>query len=164
MKNKNIYIIASTFYSELSDKLIEGAKTELLSQDKFDSNETKLKIIKVPGAFEIPGITKRILTQTISGKENYILDTVGFSKPDLIITLGVLIKGETNHFEYISESVSHSISQLTISSDIPIIFGVITALNYEQASERALISKKNKGAEVMKTGLEMLKLYDKYKK
>ena len=152
MKNKNIYIIASTFYSELSDELIEGAKTELLSQDKFDSNETKLKIIKVPGAFEIPGITKRIL------------DTIGFSKPDLIITLGVLIKGETNHFEYISESVSHSISQLTISSDIPIIFGVITALNYEQASERALISKKNKGAEVMRTGLEMLKLYDKYKK
>ena len=149
MKNKNIYIIASTFYSELSDELIEGAKTELLSQDKFDPNETKLKIIKVPGAFEIPGITKQIL------------DT---DKPDLIITLGVLIKGETNHFEYISESVSHSISQLTISSDIPIIFGVITALNYEQASERALISKKNKGAEVMKTGLEMLKLYDKYKK
>ena len=45
MKNKNIYIIASTFYSELSDELIEGAKTELLSQDKFDQYETKLKII-----------------------------------------------------------------------------------------------------------------------
>ena len=149
MKNKNIYIIASTFYSELSDKLIEGAKTELLSQDKFDQNETKLKIIKVPGAFEIPGITKQIL------------DT---DKPDLIITLGVLIKGETSHFEYISESVANSISKLTISSSVPIIFGVITALNYAQASERALVSKKNKGAEVMNTGLEMLRLYENYKK
>ena len=84
--------------------------------------------------------------------------------PDLIITLGVLIKGETNLFEYISESISNSISQLTITSKIPIIFGVITALNYEQASERALISGINKGAEVMKTGLKMLALYDQYKK
>ena len=141
MANKTIYIIASTFYPELSNELIKGAKKEL-------DDDTSV-IIKVPGAFEIPGMTKQII-------DNY--------NPDLIITLGVLIKGETNHFEYISESISNSISQLTITSKIPIIFGVITALNYEQASERALISKKNKGAEVMKTGLEMLALYDKHKK
>ena len=141
MANKTIYIIASTFYPELSNELIKGAKKEL--------DDDISVIIKVPGAFEIPGMAKQII-------DNY--------SPDLIITLGVLIKGETNHFEYISESISNSISQLTITSKIPIIFGVITALNYEQASERALISKKNKGAEVMKTGLEMLALYDKHKK
>ena len=141
MANKTIYIIASTFYPDLSNELIKGAKKEL--------DDDISVIIKVPGAFEIPGMAKQII-------DNY--------SPDLIITLGVLIKGETNHFEYISESISNSISQLTITSKIPIIFGVITALNYEQASERALISKKNKGAEVMKTGLEMLKLYEKYKK
>ena len=141
MANKTIYIIASTFYPELSNELIKGAKKEL--------DDDISVIIKVPGAFEIPGMVKQII-------DNY--------SPDLIITLGVLIKGETNHFEYISESISNSISQLTITSKIPIIFGVITALNYEQASERALISKKNKGAEVMKTGLEMLVLYDKHKK
>ena len=141
MANKTIYIIASTFYPELSNELIKGAKKEL--------DDDISVIIKVPGAFEIPGMTKQII-------DNY--------NPDLIITLGVLIKGETNHFEYISESISNSISQLTITSKIPIIFGVITALNYGQASERALISKKNKGAEVMKTGLEMLALYDKHKK
>jgi len=141
MANKTIYIIASTFYPELSNELIKGAKKEL--------DDDISVIIKVPGAFEIPGMAKQII-------DNY--------SPDLIITLGVLIKGETNHFEYISESISNSISQLTITSKIPIIFGVITALNYEQASERALISKKNKGAEVMKTGLEMLVLYDKHKK
>ena len=141
MANKTIYIIASTFYPELSNELIKGAKKEL--------DDDISVIIKVPGAFEIPGMTKQII-------DNY--------NPDLIITLGVLIKGETNHFEYISESISNSISQLTITSKIPIIFGVITALNYEQASERALISNKNKGAEVMKTGLEMLALYDKHKK
>ena len=141
MANKTIYIIASTFYPDLSNELIKGAKKEL--------DDDISVIIKVPGAFEIPGMAKQII-------DNY--------NPDLIITLGVLIKGETNHFEYISESISNSISQLTITSKIPIIFGVITALNYEQASERALISKKNKGAEVMKTGLEMLVLYDKHKK
>ena len=141
MANKTIYIIASTFYPELSNELIKGAKKEL--------DDDISVIIKVPGAFEIPGMVKQII-------DNY--------SPDLIITLGVLIKGETNHFEYISESISNSISQLTITSKIPIIFGVITALNYEQASERALISKKNKGAEVMKAGLEMLVLYDKHKK
>ena len=141
MANKTIYIIASTFYPDLSNELIKGAKKEL--------DDDISVIIKVPGAFEIPGMAKQII-------DNY--------SPDLIITLGVLIKGETNHFEYISESISNSISQLTITSKIPIIFGVITALNYEQASERALISKKNKGAEVMKTGLEMLVLYDKHKK
>ena len=141
MTNKTIYIVASTFYPELSNELIKGAKQQL-------DNDTSV-IIKVPGAFEIPGMAKQII-------DNH--------NPDLIITLGVLIKGETNHFEYISESISNSISQLTITSKIPIIFGVITALNYEQASERALISKKNKGAEVMKTGLEMLALYDQYKK
>ena len=141
MANKTIYIIASTFYPDLSNELIKGAKKEL--------DDDISVIIKVPGAFEIPGMVKQII-------DNY--------SPDLIITLGVLIKGETNHFEYISESISNSISQLTITSKIPIIFGVITALNYEQASERALISKKNKGAEVMKTGLEMLVLYDKHKK
>ena len=128
-------------YPELSNELIKGAKKEL--------DDDISVIIKVPGAFEIPGMAKQII-------DNY--------SPDLIITLGVLIKGETNHFEYISESISNSISQLTITSKIPIIFGVITALNYDQASERALISKKNKGAEVMKTGLEMLVLYDKHKK
>ena len=149
MKNKNIYIVASTFYSELSDQLINGASTELINELGPESS-SRLKVIEVPGAFEIPGITKQILEYS--------------EKPDLIVTLGVLIKGETNHFEYISESVSNSISQLNITSKIPIIFGVITALTYDQASERALISKKNKGAELMRTGLKMLELYDKYKK
>ena len=149
MTSKNIYIIASTFYPELSNELINGASAELINQWGADSR-SRLKIIEVPGAFEIPGMTKQILECS--------------QIPDLIITLGVLVKGETNHFEYISKSVSDSISKLNISSNVPIIFGVITALNYDQASERALTTKKNKGAEVMGTGLRMLELYEQYKK
>jgi len=146
---KNIYIIASTFYKDLTDELIQGIHSEAVNPEHELHDDTIITIVKVPGAFEIPGMAKQILDN---------------KNPDLIITLGVLIKGETNHFEYISESVAHSISKLTISSDTPIMFGVITALNYEQASERALVSKKNKGADLMRTGLKMLELYDQYKK
>ena len=142
MKNKNIYIVASTFYEELIDQMINGATEQ-------NNGMNDLNIIKVPGAFEIPGMVNCVI-------ENQI--------PDLIIALGVLIKGESDHFEYISSSVSNSISRLSIKNTIPIIFGVLTVHNMEQAIERAYVSKKNKGGEAMKTGLEMLKLYESYKK
>ena len=141
-KTKQIYIVASTFYEELIDQMIQGAINE-------NNNINNVKIIKVPGAFEIPGMINCII-------EN--------RNPDLILALGVLIKGESDHFEYISSSVSNSISQLTIIANIPIIFGILTVHNMDQAIERAYISKKNKGGEAMKTGLEMLKLYYEYQK
>ncbi len=147
MKNKNIYIVASTFYKQLIDQMVQGAINEV---DTVLNNSTNnVKIVKVPGAFEIPGMINCII-------EN--------ENPDLILALGVLIKGESDHFEYISSSVSNSISQLTITTNIPIIFGVLTVHNMGQAIERAYISKKNKGGEAMKTGLEMLKLYEEYQK
>ena len=142
MKNKKIYIVASTFYEELINQMIQGATEE-------NNGMNDLKLIKVPGAFEIPGMI------------NYIIKN---QNPDLILALGVLIKGESDHFEYISSSVANSISRLSIKNSIPIIFGVLTVHNMEQAIERAYVSKKNKGGEAMKTGLEMLKLYDLYKK
>ena len=142
-----IYIVASNFYKELSNDLIDGA-TAFLTSSKIASS-FGIKVIEVPGAFEIPGMVKKILDN---------------KEPSLIITLGVIVKGETNHFEQISEFVFDSISKLTISSGVPISFGVISALDYKQAQERALISKRNKGAEVASAGLKMLKLYEQYKK
>lgn len=142
MKNKKIYIVASTFYEELIDQMINGATEQ-------NNGMNDLNIIKVPGAFEIPGMVNCVI-------EN--------QNPDLIIALGILIKGESDHFEYISSSVSNSISRLSIKNTIPIIFGVLTVHTMEQAIERAYVSKKNKGGEAMKTGLEMLRLYDTYKK
>ena len=142
MKSKNIYIVASVFYEELIDQMIKGAIEEY-------NGMNDLNIIKVPGAFEIPGMVNCVIKN---------------QNPDLVIALGVLIKGESDHFEYISSSVSNSISRLSIKNTIPIIFGVLTVHNMEQAIERAYVSKKNKGGEAMKTGLEMLKLYESYKK
>ena len=143
---KNIYIVASTFYKELTDELIKGAKDVIMPSKNDD---IMITLVKVPGAFEIPGMVNQILKN---------------KKPDLIITLGVIIKGETNHFEQISEFVFDSISKLSLSANSPITFGVISALNYKQAEDRALISKRNKGAEVANAGLTMLELYDSYKK
>jgi len=143
MDSRKIYIIASTFYEELSNELIVGAKQQTVL------NDLETEIIKVPGAFEIPGMVKQILDN---------------KNPKLIITLGVIIKGETNHFEQISDFVFNSISKLTISSNIPIAFGVISAQNYEQAEERASTGRKNKGYEVASAGLKMLELYEEYKK
>ncbi len=141
MINKNIYIISSVFYADLSSNLINGAQEA--AKDILDTNV--INVITVPGAFEIPGMVKKIINN---------------QNPDLIITLGVLIKGETAHFEYISNAVSNSISILTIQSDIPIIFGIITAYDKEQAISRS----SNKGYEAMETGLKMLDLYDKHSK
>ncbi len=145
MNNKNIYIIASTFYADLSSNLINAAQDVV--KDVLDTNT--LNVITVPGAFEIPGMVKKIIDN---------------KNPDLIITLGVLIKGETAHFEYISNAVSNSISMLTIQSDIPIIFGIITAYDKKQAIARSSSDLNNKGYEAMETGLKMLDLYDKYSK
>ena len=142
-----IYIVASNFYKELSNDLIDGATASLTSSEI--TSKFGIKVIEVPGAFEIPGMVKKILDN---------------KEPSLIITLGVIVKGETNHFEQISEFVFESISKLTMSSGVPISFGVISALDYKQAQERALISKRNKGAEVASAGLKMLKLYEQYKK
>jgi 6,7-dimethyl-8-ribityllumazine synthase len=150
MRNKNIFIIGSTFYPDLLDNLFQGVK-EAVNQSENINLLDNCTFISVPGAFEIPGTVK-----TIIDNEN----------PDLIITLGVLIKGETAHFEHISSAVSNSISALSIQSKIPIIFGIITAYNKEQAITRSSLDniKNNKGYQAMQTGIDMLKIYDQYKK
>jgi 6,7-dimethyl-8-ribityllumazine synthase len=151
-----IYIVASTFYEELSNELIKGACEVIDKNNAYSSEKLNYEIKKVPGAFEIPAGVQLI-------HDVQQMSATHIDRPSLIITLGVIIKGETNHFEQISDFVFNSISKLTISSKCPISFGVISAQNYEQAEERALTNRKNKGAEVAKAGLEMMKLYEKYK-
>ena len=91
----------------------------------------------------------------------YVLNN---DNPDVIISLGVLIKGETAHFEYISNAVTNSISSLTIQSNIPIIFGVITAYDMNQAKARSDIKniENNKGYQAMNTALYMLDKYERH--
>ena len=148
MKSKKfkIAIVVSQFNKEISDALLNGAKSTVAKKAK---KIVDIEIFKVPGAFEIPGMVNLLI------KNDADLDG--------ILTLGSVIKGETAHFEYISESVVRSIASISISSDIPIVFGVLTTYDYEQAFERADINQLNNGGEVMSTLLDMLVIYSQIK-
>ena len=110
--------------------------------------KNNIYIFNVPGAFEIPGTVRKILKNNIHPK-----------KYNAIITLGSVIKGETAHFEYISSSVTDSISKLSIESDIPIIFGILTTYDFQQALERSDPNLKNKGGEFMQAAIDTIRLY-----
>ena len=144
MSSYRIAIVVSEFNKEISDKLLEGALEAYVRA--FD-NADNVDIINVPGAFEIPGTVMKIL------KNN--------KKYNAIVTLGNVIKGETAHFEYISYSVTQAISTISINADIPIIYGILTAHDYDQALKRADIKQFNKGGEVMNAAIQTIETYNK---
>ena len=136
--NINIAIVASNFNKAIVDRLYNGT-IEVLKKNSI--NEERIKIVKVPGAFEIPVAVKKLIE-----KNQY----------DAIITLGVIIRGETAHFECISNECAHGISKLAIHSGVPIIFGVLTVNNREQAIQRSDSTNKNKGSEAAQAALDMI--------
>ena len=140
-----IAIVSSMFNEEISNNLISGAMQ--CYKDITNKDFDKSNIFKVPGAFEIPFLVKKLLSKSSNDF-------------DAIVTLGCVIKGETAHFEYISESVTRAIMELNLNrlSDIPIIYGVLTAYDYEQALNRCLNDKTNKGYEVMESAIKMIDL------
>ena len=145
MSPYKIAIVISQFNKEISDNLLEGALDEY--SQKFEDSRSNIEIFDVPGAFEIPGTIMKIL------KNN--------KKYHAIIALGNVIKGETAHFEYISSSVTNSISKISVNSDIPILYGILTAYNYEQALKRSDVKQLNKGGEVMNAAIKTIETYKK---
>jgi len=141
-----IGIVVSQFNKKISNGLLAGSKA--FYDKTFKDNN--LVIYKVPGAFEIPSTVKQLL----KSHEDF----------DAIVTLGCIIKGETAHFEYISSSVTDSISRLSIKARIPIIYGILTTYNYDQAIERSDPSKKDKGGEVMEAAISIVKTYQNIQK
>ena len=140
-----IAIVLSEFNKEISNNLLEGARTSF--NRILDEKDNSLELYRVPGAFEIPSAVKQLL----KNKNNL----------DAIVTLGCVIKGETAHFEYISSSVTDSISQISIDSDthIPIIYGILTTYDYNQALERSNPLKKDKGGQVMEAAINTIKTF-----
>ena len=133
--NYEVLIVISNYYDEISKNLIEGTETYLK-----DKNITT-RIIKVPGCFEIPYIIK-------NKGENY----------DAFIALGCIIRGETYHFELISNQVTRKIMDLSLILNKPIGFGILTCDNFEQAQYRSDPLRANKGKEAAKACLDLLKL------
>lgn len=142
-----ISIIYSRFNSEITLRLLEGAKKAL--KDK-GVEERNIEIIDVPGAYEIP-----LLMEALCAKIN---------RPDAIILLGCVIKGETAHFEYVSGPVADSIVRISYENMMPCGFGVLTTYNDEQAEKRSQLppdSENNKGYEAALVAMEMFEKINK---
>lgn len=133
-------IIVSRFNDFIGAKLLDGAVDELKRHGVSSDN---IDIVKVPGAFEIPVIALKC-AQT--------------NKYSAVITLGAVIKGSTPHFDYVSAEVSKGVAQVSLQTGVPVIFGVLTTDNIEQAIERAGTKAGNKGADAAKTAIEMANL------
>jgi len=137
---KKIGIVISKYNEPIIMALLKGAKTAL-EEKGFD--EKNIDVFFVPGAYEIPLIVKKLCN---------------FTKYDGIVTLGCVIKGETAHFEYICEPLSHTLMNLSVEFEIPVGFGVLTTLTPQQAYERSLEGKDNKGYEAASAVIEILEL------
>ena len=139
-KNVKIGIVAGRFNEFITSKLVGGALDVLKRNDVSEEN---IDIAWVPGAFEIPLITKK-LAKT--------------GKYDAIIALGAVIKGSTPHFDYVCAEVSKGVAQISLQTDLPVIFGVLTTNNIEEAIERAGTKAGNKGADAAFSAIEMINL------
>ena len=134
-------IVVSRFNDFLTAKLLDGALDTLKRHGTDDKNIT---IVKVPGAFEIPLAADRLAL-----------------KFDAIICLGAVIRGDTPHFDLIAAETTKGIAQASFKNKKPIIFGVITADNIEQAIERAGTKQGNKGSDAALSAIEMANLFKK---
>ena len=139
-KDVKIGIVAGRFNEFITSKLVGGALDVLKRNDVSEEN---IDIAWVPGAFEIPLITKKLA------------DT---GKYDAIITLGAVIKGSTPHFDYVCAEVSKGVAQISLQTGLPVIFGVLTTNNIEEAIERAGTKAGNKGADAAFSAIEMINL------
>ena len=140
VSDEKFCIVISRFNDFIGSKLLSGAVDELR---RHGVNPDNIDIVKVPGAFEIP------------------LAALKFAKTcryNAIITLGAIIKGATAHFDYVSAELSKGIAQVGLQCEIPVIFGVLTTENIEQAIERAGTKAGNKGSEAAKAAIEMANL------
>ena len=128
-------IIVSRFNGFVTERLLEGAMEALKAHG---GEEKDIDIVRVPGAFEIPLLAKKLAS---SGKY------------DALICLGAVIRGDTPHFEYIAEAVARGIGGVILEHRLPVSFGVLTTNNVEQAMERAGAKTENKGFEAALTAI-----------
>ncbi|CAB5127154.1 6,7-dimethyl-8-ribityllumazine synthase (EC [Olavius algarvensis associated proteobacterium Delta 3] len=141
-EGKRFGIVVSRFNDFITEKLLQGALDGLV---RAGANDTDIDVVRVPGAFEIPLLAKKMAMTR---------------KFDAIICLGALIRGATSHFDYVSAEVSKGIASASMDSEVPIIFGVITTDTIEQAIERAGTKAGNKGWSAAMAAVEMANLME----
>jgi 6,7-dimethyl-8-ribityllumazine synthase len=134
-------IIVSRFNDFISSRLVEGAMDAL---KRHGASEEQISVVKVPGAFEIPLVAKKL---------------AGSDRFDALICLGAVIRGGTPHFDYVAAEVSKGIASVSLESKVPVTFGVLTTDNLEQAIERAGSKSGNKGYEAAVAAMELVNLF-----
>ena len=135
-----IGIVAGRFNEFIVSKLVGGAVDAL---KRHGINEEDITLAWVPGAFEIPLVAKKMAQN---------------SDYDAVICLGAVIKGSTSHFDYVCSEVSKGVATVSLNSEKPVIFGVLTTDSIEQAIERAGTKAGNKGYDAAVTAIEMVNL------
>jgi 6,7-dimethyl-8-ribityllumazine synthase len=141
-KGKKYTIVASRFNDFVTKELLAGCIDTL---KRHGAKDSELELCWVPGSFEIPQVAMRIAKS---------------KKTDAVICLGTVIRGSTPHFDYIASEVAKGIAQVSLSTGVPVIFGVITADTIEQAIERAGTKSGNKGKDAALNAIEMANLLD----
>ena len=139
-KEIRVAIVCSRFNEFITSKLLGGAVDALKRENV---NDDDIEVAWVPGAFEIPLIADKMVK---SGKYN------------AVICLGAVIRGSTSHYDYVCAEVSKGVAQVSLNSGIPVMFGVLTTDNIEQAIERAGTKAGNKGFECGQGAIEMVNL------
>jgi 6,7-dimethyl-8-ribityllumazine synthase len=140
---KKFAIVASRFNEFIVSKLVSGAEDGLV---RHGVNDDDITLAWVPGAFEIP-----LLAQKLAKSGKY----------DAVICLGAVIKGATTHYDYVCAEVSKGVASVGLNTDTPVIFGIVTTDNIEQAIERAGTKAGNKGYDAAVTAIEMVNLSEK---
>jgi 6,7-dimethyl-8-ribityllumazine synthase len=139
-KGSRFAVVISRFNSFISDRLLSGAIDAL---ERNGASSEDISIIWVPGSFEIPPIAKKLALS---------------KKYDAVICLGVLLRGETPHFDYLSSTVTKELGSIGLDAGIPVINGVLTCNTMEQAVDRAGLKTGNKGFDASMTAIEMVQL------
>ena len=139
-RGMRIALVCGRFNDRITDLLVAGARAALTEAGVA---EDAVRELWVPGAFELP-VTARALA--LSGQV------------DAVVCLGVVIRGETSHYEHVAEGCALGIQQVQLDTGVPVMFGVLTTENVEQAVERADPSRDDKGAEVARGAVEMVQL------
>lgn len=139
-KGIKIGIVAARFNEFITSKLVSGALDGL---KRHEVNEDDIELAWVPGAFEIPLIAKKMAES---------------KKYDAVICLGAVIRGATSHYDYVCNEVSKGIASVALNTGVPVLFGVVTTENIEQAIERAGTKAGNKGYDCALSAVEMVNL------
>lgn len=138
--DKAVAVIVARWNSQITDGLLQGALKELER-----NNVANYKVIRVPGAFELPIAAKRV-AQT--------------GKYDAIVTLGCVIRGDTPHFDYVCSETARGVGEVALTESLPVAFGVLTTDDLAQSLARSGDDEENKGIEAVAAALELLVTFE----